>query len=275
MNHDLLHIDSLKKLCEEIRQEKVNKIFIEEKLKFLLNYYSVLNFVNIKKDSLIFRARKLESNDSYDHVKELGAPPAHVTKANRLNCPLDPVYYLTHNMLCAFDEIRTVAGDRIQVMVYEPNKQISPRLAIIGEKKNVFRRGSSKYSSEIGSYIIKTLSDLFKKDQVAFQSYIYLDSFLSDLLNDKEANKLDYIHTQSLLRLMQKKHPDIKGFMYDGVASDGAINIALDVDIAEVYLKPIYTITLNIVEVYGYGLYKYKIEKKSKIILENGSIVWG
>lgn len=62
--------------------------------------------------------------------------------------------------------------------------------------------------------------------------------------------------------------------MYDGVASDGAINIALDVNIAESFLKPIYTITLNILDKYGYRLYKYEIIKKSRVILEDGQIVW-
>jgi hypothetical protein len=274
MHHNLLHIDFLKKICQEIRQEKIDKRAVEEKLRFVLQYYNVINFNCTKKNGLFFRARKLESNDSYDHIRELGAPPIHLTRANRLNAALDPVYYLAHNMLCAFDEIRTNVGDRVQVIVYEPNEKILPRFAIIGEKKNVFRRGHSKYSEEIGNYITKTLHSLFEKDPVAFQSYIYLDSFLSDLLNDKEEGEIDYIHTQSLLRILQRKHPDINGFMYDGVASDGAINIAMDIDIAEAFLKPIYAITLSILDKYDYGLYKYKIDKKSQIILENGEIIW-
>ena len=62
--------------------------------------------------------------------------------------------------------------------------------------------------------------------------------------------------------------------MYDGVASDGAINIALDVDIAKSFLKPIYTITLNILDKYDYGLYRYEIIKKSRVILNDGQILW-
>ncbi|KYQ83593.1 hypothetical protein AWW72_13475 [Acinetobacter sp. NRRL B-65365] len=274
MNHDLLNIDFLKKMCDGIRQEKVDKAAVEEKLTFLVNYYSIINFQSIKRDGLFFRARKLESSNSYDHVRELGAPPTSLTCANRLNAALDPVYYLTQNMLCALDEIRTVVGDRVQIIAYESNEQISPRFAIIGEKKNVFRRGKSKYSEEIGTYIKKTLHSLFEIDQVAFQSYLYLDSFLSDLLNDPDASETNYIHTQSLLRIFQRKHSDINGFMYDGVASDGAINIALDVNIAEAFLKPIHTITINILDKYDYGLYKYKIDKKSKQIFENGEIQW-
>lgn len=197
-----------------------------------------------------------------------------LTQVNRLNKALDPVYYLTQNMLCAFDEINATVGDRIQVIVYEPNENISPRFAVIGEKKNVFRRGVSKYSEEISKYITETLLSLFKQDQVAFQSYIYVDSFLSGLLNDENSSKSNYIHTQSLLRILQKKCPDINGFMYDGVASDGAINIALDVDIAKSFLKPIYTITLNILDKYDYGLYRYEIIKKSRVILNDGQILW-
>lgn len=273
-HHNLLHIDFLKKLCTEIQKEKLDQALVEEKLTFLLDYYSVINFTATKKNGLFFRARKLESIESYDHVKELGAPPVELTQVNRLNKALDPVYYLTQNMLCAFDEINATVGDRIQVIAYEPNENVSPRFAVIGEKKNVFRRGVSKYSEEISKYITDTLLSLFKQDQVAFQSYIYVDSFLSDLLNDKNSSKSNYIHTQSLLRILQKKCPDINGFMYDGVASDGAINIALDVDIAKSFLKPIYTITLNILDKYDYGLYRYEIIKKSREILNDGQILW-
>ena len=170
-HHNLLHIDFLKKLCTEIQKEKLDQALVEEKLTFLLDYYSVINFTAIKKNGLFFRARKLESTESYDHVKELGAPPVELTQVNRLNKALDPVYYLTQNMLCAFDEINATVGDRIQVIVYEPNENISPRFAVIGEKKNVFRRGVSKYSEEISKYITETLLSLFKQDQVAFQSY--------------------------------------------------------------------------------------------------------
>lgn len=188
----------------EIKQETTNQAVVEEKLSFLLDYYSVINFKATKKDGLFFRARKLESTESYDHIRELGAPPVQLTRANRLNNPFDPVYYLTHNMLCAFDEISAIIGDRIQVIVYEPDENIFPRLAVIGEKKNVFRRGVSKYSEEIGKYITETMQSLFKKDPITFQSYIYLDSFLSDLLNDKNANQINYIHTSSLMKILQK-----------------------------------------------------------------------
>lgn len=273
-NHNLLHIDFLKNLCMEIKQEETNPVIVEEKLNFLLDYYSVINFIATKKDGLFFRARKLESTESYDHVRELGAPPVQLTCANRLNNALDPVCYLAHNMLCALDEINAIVGDKIQIIVYEPNENISPRFAVIGEKKNVFRRGVSKYSEDISKYILETLSLLLNEDQIAFQSYIYIDSFLSDLLNDKNANNINYIHTRSLMRILQKKCPDINGFMYDGVASDGAINIALDVDIAESFLKPIYTITINILDKYSYGLYKYEIIKKSRVILDDGQILW-
>ncbi len=174
MHHNLLHIDFLKKICQEIRKEKINKIAVEEKLNFVLQYYDVINFNCTKKNGLFFRARKLESNDSYDHVRELGAPPIHLTRANRLNAALDPVYYLAHNMLCAFDEIRTNVGERVQVIVYEPNEKIIPRFAIIGEKKNVFRRGHSKYSEELGTYIKKNTSLTFSKGSSCFSKlYIF------------------------------------------------------------------------------------------------------
>lgn len=62
--------------------------------------------------------------------------------------------------------------------------------------------------------------------------------------------------------------------MYDGVASDGAINLAIDIDIATLFLKPIHTLIVEITNKYGYGMYKFETLKKSKIILDSGEIVW-
>ena len=44
--------------------------------------------------------------------------------------------------------------------------------------------------------------------------------------------------------------------------------------IAKSFLKPIYTITLNILDKYDYGLYRYEIIKKSRVILNDGQILW-
>lgn len=273
IQHNLIEINYLKKFSDEIKSEQ-NVYIIKNKLKFLLDHYRPLNFTVNLKNGLFFRARKLMNRDSFDHVQELGAPPSHLTQPNRLNSLSDPIYYLTRNMLCAFDEIDAKEGEIIQVICYEGLENNAPRCVVIGEIKNVFRRGVSKYDQQLGEDINKSLHLMYKENKEAFLSYVFTDSFLSDLLTDINAKNFSYIHTQHLFRLLQNKYPDIQGILYDGIASGGAINMALDVNTAESYLVPIYTITVKILNKYGYGMYRFETIKKSKHIYSAGEIYW-
>lgn len=273
LNYKILEIESLKKLCNFIENEVNDYQIVNQNLELLLNHYNIINATYELRGQL-FRARHI-TNKHFGHVKELSAPPAEITSANRLNLENEPVVYLTQHMLSAFDEINAQANDIIQIMIYECGLNHSPQVALIGEIKNVFKTGKSVHSDEIANHISKTLKEfLLTGTQSYFNSYVYTDSFLNKILTDKNAKKKNYITTQALFKLIQKKHSHINGIVYEGIASEGARNLVVNLNCAEKFLIPKKSMIFKIIQNHGFGIYDYEVLNRSQYIDSNGTIVW-
>lgn len=92
---EVLQLNILDKLCQEILASSKPSI-IEKKLRYLLNFYDVINY-NLSYDRCYWRARKCVNNTGFDNINELGASPASLTPAGRLNEPTNPMLYLSTN----------------------------------------------------------------------------------------------------------------------------------------------------------------------------------
>ena len=273
LNYKLLEIESLKKLCNAIESETNDYQIVNQNLELLLDHYSILN-AKYELKTQLFRARQI-TNENFNYVKELAAPPAKLTPANRLNLANEPVLYLTQHMLSAFDEINSQANDIIQLMIYDCDLIHSPNVAFIGEIKNVFKSGKAIHSDVLAKHISKTLKELLLLGTNSyFNCYVDTDSFLNKILTDSDAKKKNYIATQSLFKLIQKKHPHINGIIYEGIASEGARNLAINLNCAENFLIPKKSMIFKIIKNHGFGLYEYEILNRSKYIESNGCIVW-
>ncbi|MEM5504982.1 RES domain-containing protein [Shewanella frigidimarina] len=272
-HHDLLEITALKNFCDNLR-ELNDPVIIKKNIEFLLHYYSVINFkLTPSSDKLLFRSRKANPS-GFNNISELNSPPSDLTQAGRLNESKKPILYLSQNISSTFDEIRIEVGDYVQVAAYRPKMDIGPHVAIIGDIKEVFRWGSSRHSPVISDYVSKTLREMTQNESKAYLSYIYTDSFLSDLLTDKAASTMGYIHTQSIGELLFKKHPHLDGVCYQGIESEGAWNLALKCPSAEKLLEIESVWLFKVEHLYGYGLYDHTLIKSAKRIEENGHIHW-
>lgn len=272
-HHKLLEISYLRSFCDDLRQQRDPQI-IRGKLDFLLEFYSVINFhLKPSPDKLLFRSRKSDSS-GYRNISELGSPPPELTKAGRLNESKRPVLYLSQNILSTFDEIRVTEGDYVQVAAYRHKDFLGPHIAIIGDIKEVFRWGKSKHHVNISEYVTRTLIDMTKDDGMAYLSYIYTDSFLSDLLTNKLASKNEYIHTRKIGDLICKKHPHIDGVCYPGIESDGAWNLALKCSSADKLFEIDSVWLFKVNSSYGYGLYDKTLIRSAQQIDPSGNIHW-
>lgn len=271
--HQLLEISYLKQFCDGIRLDR-NPQEVRRKIEYLLNFYSVINFsMNPSPDLLLFRAR-LSNEDGFPNISDIGIPPAHKVTAGRLNEPRKPALYVSKTIATIFDEVNVASGCYVQVAAYKPKGTDGPRVAIIGDIKNVFRWGSSKHLPLLTEYFKKTIRELASIHESALLSYIFTDSFLSDLLTDEAAKEAGYIHTQSLAELLYQKHPNLDGICYEGVSSDGGWNLAIRPTSAERLLE-IETVWLfKINHYYGYGLYDHTLIKSAKNISKDGTIIW-
>ena len=272
INYKILEIESLKKLCQFIECELTDYDAVNKSLEILIEHYNILN-ATYELNGPLFRARKINSNP-FNHVRELSAPPAEITPANRLNLANDPVMYLAQNMLSAFDEIHAKDNNIIQLMIYETELKYSPKVALIGEIKSVFRTGKAIYSDMIADHINQTLKEFILSEKSYFNSYVYTDSFINKILTDKDAKKKNYITTQSLFKLIRKKHPHINGIVYEGISSQGAKNLVITTNCSENFLIPKKSMIIKIVKSHGFGLYDYEVLNRSLYIKSNGNIVW-
>jgi len=271
--HKLLDINYLKQFCSDILAD-TNHNSIKEKQRFLLKFYSIINFKLVASpDKLVFRARKCD-DIGFDNIVEMGPPPVHLTKSNRLNEANKPVLYLSNNMWSSFDEIGMKDNDYVQVISCKYNKMKDPSIAIIGDIKEVFRWGNSRYSKFITDYIKRTFYDLGKQNLDGLKSYIYTDSFLSSLLTDSSAKDKNYIHTQSLSELIFEKLPHVDGVAYQGIESSGAWNLALKSKSFKEFLSVNSVHLFHINQCYGYGIYGQQLIKKATRITDSGKIVW-
>jgi hypothetical protein len=271
--HKLLEINYLKKYCDEMLKD-TDQESVRKKLKDLLEFYGVINFkLILPENTQVFRARKCTEN-GFDSINQMGCPPANLTKAGRLNEPENPILYVSLNMWAAFDEIGINKDDYVQVISYKYKEGNSPRVAYIGDVKDVYRWGSSKHGRELTEFILSNFAAYIKRGDCSFESYIFTDSFLSSLLTDKSAKEKEYIHTNAMARFIFEKNPSIHGICYQGIESSGALNLAFSENSYSDYLEVNNTMVLKVSECYGFGLYEDKILKKSKSIEGNGKILW-
>lgn len=271
--YKLLEISWLKGFCDDLLADR-DPASIKKRLKFLLDFYGIINFPLVPSpDKLIFRARKTDEH-GFNHVSELGCPPAELTGAGRLNEPHRPILYTSQNMWSAYDEIRAKKDDYVQVVSYKFRESQAPNTAIIGDIKDIFRWGQSKHSSAITDHVKTTFNSLAERNPLALKSYIYTDSFLSDLITDHAASEKKYIHTCSIGELIFEKHTNLDAICYQGIESSGALNLAFKesrvLDILSIDSIHLFKIDHS----YGYGVYDQTLVKAAKSIEGSGRIFW-
>lgn len=268
---NLLEIKYLAELCNSILTEN-NSDTIKQKLEYLFKFYNVINFdLGATPDKLVFRARKCDCI-GFNNISDMCCPPAKITKAGRLNTANKPILYLTQNAWSAFDEIGVTDGDFAQIITYSYINK--PRLAIIGEIERVFRKENSSYSPQLTQHIRSTFEHLGTSNMDAMRSYIYTDAFLSNILKSNNAKDNNYIHTMHLSEIIFNKYVTIDGIMYDGIESNGAINIALKESSQNSHLKAENCYIFKINKKYGYGIYDHTMINRSNSIDDFGNIVW-
>lgn len=269
----VLEISWLKSFCDDLLADR-EPASIKEKLKFLLDFYSIINFqLNPSPDKLVFRARKADKH-GFNHVSELGCPPVELTEAGRLNEPHRPILYTSQNMWSAYDEIKAKKNDYVQVVSYKFKENQTPYTAIIGDIKETFRWGQSRHSPAITGHVKKTFKSLAERNPQALKSYIYTDSFLSGLLTDQAAGEKSYIHTCSIRELIFAKHAHLDAIYYQGIESSGALNLAFKKSRAFDILSIDTVHLFKIDHSYGYGVYDQTLVKTAKSIGDSGYISW-
>jgi len=138
----------------------------------------------------------------------------------------------------------------------------------------VAKNADTLYSDEITDFVSRTLKELADQNDGCLKSYIYTDSFLSQILKDKSAKSKNYIHSKSLFELISEKHSHIDGIAYEGIESSGARNLALTPKAAKSCLSINNIFLFRITNSYGFGLYDFQLLKQAERHDSSGLINW-
>lgn len=262
------HIDALQKLAKEIRTE-TNPLVVEAKLRKMLIVYDVLNYT-VSGSTDPFNRARLTNGKPFCLTSDLYYPPPSVATAQRLNDAGEPLLYLSIRPQTSIAEVHAAKGDYVQLSGYELREGKTLRVAAIGEYFNLEKRGYTLLPEKIGMKIAEVLQN---KKQEPLRSFIFMDAFIAEILQDPDASNDDYLRSRIVARIIREKLPQVEGFHYPSVIREGSPNLAIMPDAADNKLKLTATIQGHVDEVYDYGLYRLSVNKRGHIFPPAAGIV--
>jgi len=265
----VLELNYLDDIAKKILASK-DPIFIETNLRYVLQFYSVLNYEMAYERSYL-RARKCLTPSGYNNVSELGCPPNELVQAGRLNEPNEPILYVSTSQFSILEEINCEEGDYVHVIAYEHKPSTKIRCAILGEATQVSRWGRALSSEHLGIELNRIMNGMTFD---VGRSFVYTDAFLSSIMKDVSASQNNYIHSRLLAKLLLEKHDGLDGIIYPSVALESAMNIAIKPQSAEKLFKIGANFVLKVNKKYQFGIYDFEVLRNAKGQYNDGSIIW-
>lgn len=238
-------------------------------LEQLVDLYDLINF-NFSYSKSIYRARKCDSNQPFANISEIYSPPVELAIAGRLNDDRQPMLYLSLNQFSTFEEIGAEDKNYLHLVTFEQTKPL--RCGIIGEVTNVARWGQAKTSPSITEHVNNKLA---KMKYNTSSKFLYLDSLLADIINQKHAQQTNYLLSRTLSSIIFKKFPYLDAIVYPSLALDGAFNLAVKPISAEQSLRLSAHMLILIRKRFRYGLYDFEVVDMAKGHWPDGTLDWG
>lgn len=264
----ILHIDEAQRLANKIRAE-TDPRKVEDNLRQMLAVYEVLTYSLSGSIEPLNRARITDGKPFY-FTNDLYYPPPSVATDQRLNDEGEPLLYLSIKPQTAAAEIHAEKGDYIQLSGYELREGKTLRLAVVGEYFNLEKRGYTLLPETIGMQIAKALQN---KKQEPLRSFVFMDAFMAEILQDPNASDDDYLRSRIVARVIREKFPDVEGFHYPSVIREGSPNLAIMPHAADTKLRLTATAHGHVDEVYDYGLYRLSVNKRGHVFPPAAGVV--
>lgn len=218
--------------------------------------------------------------EEFNHVRELGPPPAKFAKECRCNTVGNPIFYCTNDNGTAVFEVRPQIGQYVVITHFKPvnSKNFEIVLPIIGVNRIKTRLERRDKHDPIA---IMLRDDLIYKTEDAFIKV--LDHYLSNLFIEpvSEANKYLYklstAYYKALVTYAKYDNDKITGLFYPSVESEcTGYNLALELNAIKDKLEVDASGTTVIYKVEWKQGKEYRLRPKKQIksIDENGNIVW-
>ena len=209
------------------------------------------------------------------HSDDLGSPSVDKTEGyGRCNIPNEPMCYCALYEETALAELDAQLGDEFSITTYglHENLIVSP----VGEIDYFRRTGKTHLGSEI-----EGTSDHYRDMQKGtnWDGISLLDAFLAEEFIERARSQADYRITSAFCDILRKVYASerrLDAIMYPSVAFRAGVNFAVtpEAEKAKLDLLPSKTKLIRIIDVLGYGMYRYDVCFTLGGVAEDGSLDW-
>ena len=196
----------------------------------------------------------------------------------RCHLPKSSVFYGAFNLDTVLAEIRPEIGDLVYVLRCEPVADSKFLSCTIGEIDHVRRYGRGSIMSEGSRGIQEIKRWLAQASTESDYVRIVTDAFLARYLSRPCSDVEDYRAVSALAGVVLRhrvEYPgNVEALYYPSVAHAGGMNIAIPYDSYRSKVRPVSCGILQVLNNFGYGVYKTRFINESESIDSEGNIQW-
>ncbi|MDH5834231.1 RES family NAD+ phosphorylase [Luteimonas kalidii] len=216
-----MNLDACDSVIEDVLQSSTEGEFCY-RIRPLLDFYDVLSVVFGRGETIFWRARATNEG-RFANLEQLDYPPAQFARVGRLNDHGVPAFYAANSIHTALCEIEARDGQLVQVAGFRLVSGATLGLILVGEYANVQQSG---YVHTLGTDPGGTIKRLIREHGRGAHAQIYIDKFLSSVVNDPLARESNYTFSRALGAMLHRS-VSAHGISFPSVRDPGGINIAV------------------------------------------------
>lgn len=236
-------------------------------IRALFSAYPILSF-SLERGSIYWRGRYANAA-GFKRGEDLGAPPPHLTRINRLNEHGQPRLYVATQIETVLAELNAQPGDYIHLAGFRMLTDAEVRFATFGDYFHVHKRGYLRLvGRDPGGSIRKSLNENYDEGQRT----IYIDALLSEILADPLAWANGYRTTRILARETMKKVP-VDGFFYPSVRDSAGMNLVVSARAASEKMHMVASRLIRLAKARDFNFHEYDVLAEATGLSDDGDLI--
>lgn len=236
----------------------------------LFEYYKLVTIEIGRGNNTYWRAR-VAGPEPWPTIADMGYPPQHVAKCNRLNDAGSPCFYGATREVTALCEIAVDAGQYVQLAGFRVFDETPIRIAVIGELFHVYKTGYLRLVGTDPDGAINRAINSY--DRPHAESLLFIDAFLASLLADASARDKDYMLSRAIAAMIYRDEK-VDGIMFPSVRDNLGMNIALRAGSFDEKLHAVCCFHARIKRIRPFGFIGYEVLREVERLDDDEMPVW-
>lgn len=262
-------LDELVELAAKLRSPAIRGLS-EDKARDLLAQFQAdyqPQLVTYQENCIWYRAVKC-SAEGFPSLHRCIYLPGGSPNLSRANLKNRPVLYAAWNVTTAFDEIRALTGDFVQLIGFNVQPGRVAHCVNLGDIQRRQNSGRSLFDDPHGD---SRIAYMLKHDPHRYQQCLYIDSVMAELFRRQVEIPSDHFLTATVADAFHRGNISV---LYPSVQTMHALNIAIPGcvfdDTFQVLLTEVHHINRN----FGDGIHHTTRLKQSTRFATDGTIDW-